>query len=451
MSFDFNGGTHRPEKRGTPKLPRFKPVEIPARLRVACNAEASLLGSIMLCDSDDVEGMADVRTAIGMLSHAQFFGEYEQVAFNIIKQLVADGKPHSAWFVSDLVSRHIGVDPDETCNVVLGWLGEVIHSGHTINLAGSVLAAWQEREAINAINAFGAAVQSGADVGPARQKLNELLATISDTGTVGGLAECSIDALFDEAVAIRTAEKTIGISSGLKALDDIIKGGAKPGQVIVVAARPSHGKSVLGCQWAYTAAKSDFPAMMISYEMRSHEIINRIISMASLRLDDELDVERFRQHPCYHPKVAGWNINRIEMECESACKTNGVKLIVVDHLRLIPKHNPQLEMRSHLVEVTTRLKQLAQKCDVPIILLAQLNRKIEERDAKVPELHDIAESGSVEQDADIVIAIWRDEISRLHVIKQRDGGETGVVPVIVHPDRQCFVEAATEYNGPTWE
>jgi replicative DNA helicase len=439
------------DKRGSEKRPRFRPIEISQRLRTSFDCEAAFLGSLLLLDSQCESEMAVARKCLAMVSQAQFFGEYEQVAFNAISKLIADNREHAAWIVCPVIANHFGVDENDVCQTIMSWMDAVPNSMHAEQYAQSVIARWQDRELINALNEFGTRVQNGGDVFAERQKLTEAIAKLADAGATTSLDDYSLDALFDKAMGERNKPDAVAISSGLPALDNIIKGGAKSGQLIVVAARPSHGKSVLGCQWALSAATHGFPTMVLSFEMRFPEVIGRTVQMASVRTDDEIDTERFRQHKIYIPDVSGWNISRIELECESATKNGGVKAFVIDHLLLVSKRDDKLDARHHYTEVTRRLKQLAMRLNVPIVLLTQMNRKIEERESKVPNFHDLAESGSIEQDGDILVMLWRDEVSKVYVTKQRDGGQTGVVNVMVHPTTGKFVELADEREVPGWD
>jgi replicative DNA helicase len=283
-----------------------------------------------------------------------------------------------------------------------------------------------------------------------RDLLIEKLRAVADINTSADVTEASIDRLYEQAIEWQSRRIDIGIPSGIKPLDDLIKGGAKPGQVIFVVARPSHGKSVVGIQWALSSARRNSPALVISFEMPEPEVIGRLIQMAGVRREEEVGVAMFRDLPLYVRESAGWTIHKIEAAVEAACKNNGIGCVVIDYLGRISEHNPKLERWRHLQEVTSRLKQLALKCKIPIICLAQLSRKIDGRESKAVRFEDIKESGSIEEDADVIVAIVRDEVSRITVIKQRDGGQTGCVDVMLHPDKQLFVEAATDREMPTW-
>jgi replicative DNA helicase len=418
---------------------------VPRLHRTASNAEHQLLGAMLIVSGD--WGLLD--RAIAIASVAEFHGQLEGIAFRTIAAYVRERRDYDPGLIYPTLIEHYGQEAG-VVEQVLAWMDSVHSAWHMTAYAEAVVAAYQERASIYAVNEFAQSMQGGGDIATERLALTEKLKAIADINAGGDVAESSIDRLYDAAIKFGAESSTVGIPSGIKPLDDLLKGGPKPGQLIFVAARPSHGKSVLGAQWALSAAKRGTPAMVLSFEMLEAEVVGRLIDMAGVRRDEETSVEMFRSLPVYIRHSAGWTIQRIESETEAACRDRGVGCVVIDYLRLIARHNQRTDLREHLVELTGRLKQLAQKCKVPIIALTQLNRKIEDREEKTPRFEDIAESGSVEQDADIVVGLWRDEVSKVHVIKQRDGGQTGCVDVMLHPEKRLCVEVAQESEAPEW-
>jgi replicative DNA helicase len=422
-------------------------IAIPRLHRSGENAEHHLLGAMLLIGSSDWERL---EKAVKIASVAAFHGELESIAFAVIAEHVRQRRSFDESLIYPAIVANYGQERG-VVESILEWMASAYLTHHVVDYAEAVVAAYQERASIALVNDFAIAMQAGADVATERESLMEKLKAVADVNASSQVMESSIDKLFDEAVKQASDSSGIGIPTGIGPLDDLIKGGPKPGQLIFVVARPSHGKSVLGIQWALAApVKRSLPSMIVSLEMLEAEVIGRLIRMAGVRLEDEVSVAMFRDLPIYVRYAAGWNIERIERETEAACKNNGIKLVVIDYLLLIAKHDARMLTRDHLVEVTRRLKQLAMKCRIPVIVLSQLNRKVESRDGHAIRLEDIAESDSVAQDADVIVGLWRDEVSRITVIKQRDGGQTGCVDVMLHPDKQLFVEAATDREMPTW-
>jgi replicative DNA helicase len=245
------------------------------------------------------------------------------------------------------------------------------------------------------------------------------------------------------------------ISLGIKELDERLDGGGRPGEVIVIGARPSMGKSAAGASMGLAAAEANEPTAFWTGEMPRRQLWTRVMSMRSsihlsrLRRPERLrdydwpnitrGVDDARQLPFHVNDTPGLTINRLRSKLRAAKRKHGIRLAVVDHLGLMEPTDPRANRPQQIGEITRGLKRLAKELGIVILLLVQLNRALTQRADPTPQLSDLRESGDIEQDADIVMFLHRpvyykpdlgDEwkyYAELIVAKLRDGSP-GTVP-----------------------
>jgi replicative DNA helicase len=212
--------------------------------------------------------------------------------------------------------------------------------------------------------------------------------------------------------------------TGLVELDDVLNGGFRPGQLIVVGARPSMGKTALALTIGqHLALNESHPVGMFSMEMTKQEVNERKMSMQShidlTRLQrpkylTHFDwpnltqgVEIIRQTQFATIDQSGLNINQIRAKAKALRRRMPVKLLIVDYLGLMSGTDPTMPRVYQLEEITKGLKALAKELGCAVLLLAQISRKVEDRVDQMPILSDLRDSGAIEQDADIVIFLHR--------------------------------------------
>lgn len=247
-----------------------------------------------------------------------------------------------------------------------------------------------------------------------------------------------------------------GISSGFYYLDMILHGGFHRSDLIILAARPSMGKSALSLGIAhYIAASLRLPVCFFSLEMSKEQLALRLLSVetrietAYLRTgrisnnqweDLTRGIELLTSTPIYIDDTPSLSVSEIRsLARQVELKNDGsLGLIAIDYLQLIAGDNDENRARE-LAKITRSLKGLAKELNVPVIALSQLNRSVESRTNKRPMLSDLKESGSIEEDADLVIMLYRDEyyspdtpergIAEVIVAKHRNGS-TGTVKLL---------------------
>jgi len=253
-------------------------------------------------------------------------------------------------------------------------------------------------------------------------------------------------------------EEEPAIATGLYDLDALIGGGFQPGQLIVLGGRPSMGKSSLGNQLALSiAADHNAPTMIFSLEMSGKEINKRFLSsesgiemvyLTSGKMRDSQWEPLFRAVRVMDVPILMIDDStdstplKIRSKLRKAITEHGLcKLVVIDYLQLMVDSGSN-RLPQMIGAVTRELKLLARECNVPIMLLSQLNRGVEDRTNKRPMLSDLRDSGRIEEDADMVLGVYRDEyynpetpdrgIAEVIVMKNRNGA-TGTIKLLFEP------------------
>ena len=220
-------------------------------------------------------------------------------------------------------------------------------------------------------------------------------------------------------------ESITGTPSGFPDLDDMTSG-FQPSNLIIVAARPSMGKSSLLNDFALNAAmRSNTPVVIFSLEMSKQEVVKRFLSsearVDSQRLNKgslhEQDwgklsnaLGRLAEAPIFIDDSASITMMEMRAKCRRLKAKHGLGLVIIDYLQLMQSPRRSENRQQEVSEITRALKMMARELNVPIICAAQLNRQLEYRADKRPFLADLRESGSVEQDSDVVMFIYRDEV-----------------------------------------
>jgi replicative DNA helicase len=209
-----------------------------------------------------------------------------------------------------------------------------------------------------------------------------------------------------------------GIPSGIGALDGLMRG-FKKGQLCIVAGRPGMGKTALGLTLAMNAALAQNRVLFASLEMTRDDLTARLLSRllgepvhSGARYDDkamEEAAKKLKRLPLYIDDTSGVTVTQIATSARRQARVKGLDILFIDYLGLVASENKHASRVHQIEDITTALKSLAKELGIPIVLLCQLNRAVESRDDKRPTLADLRDSGSIEQDADAVIFVYREE------------------------------------------
>lgn len=251
----------------------------------------------------------------------------------------------------------------------------------------------------------------------------------------------------------RERGKLRGISTGYADMDNLL-GGLQRSDLVILAARPSMGKTSLALDIARNVGvKGKIPVAIFSLEMSKDQLVDRLLAseagvslwkMRTGRLSDDgenNDFERIghamgklSEAPIFIDDSAAANVMEIRTKARRLKAEHDLGLIVVDYLQLMESRGQQDNRVQEVSEISRALKSLARELNVPLLALSQLSRKVEERRPQIPQLADLRESGSIEQDADVVMFIYREEMYR-----GRDSNKPNIAQIMVKKHR----------NGPT--
>jgi replicative DNA helicase len=231
-------------------------------------------------------------------------------------------------------------------------------------------------------------------------------------------------------LAMKSDQGIVGVPTGLTDLDEKL-GGLHRSDLVIIAGRPSMGKTALATNIAYYAAKNmqenneKGSVAFFSLEMSSEQLSTRIlseqarISSSEIRrgkaseetLNRYIEVSRnIYDLPLYIDETPAIAISTLSNRARRIKRLFGLKLIVVDYIQLMRTNSNRMDGRvQEISEITQGLKALAKELNVPVVALSQLSRAVEQRDDKIPQLSDLRESGSIEQDADVVVFVYREQ------------------------------------------
>ncbi|QEO16163.1 replicative DNA helicase [Agromyces intestinalis] len=407
-------------------------------------AEQSALGGMMLSK----DAVADV---IETIRGVDFYVPKHETIFNAILSLYSHGEPTDVIAVTDELTktgelqRAGGVE-------YLHTLTSLVPTAANAGFYAQIVA---ERALLRRLVEAGTRiVQMGyAGEGEVTELVNNAQAEIYGvTGSVESedyvpLNE-ALGLAVEEMEAAQHSDGSVGVPTGFRDLDDLTNG-FHPGQMIIVAARPAMGKSTLALDFARSAAIGhQLPTIFFSLEMGKAEIAMRLLSAEAsvplqkvrkgdLHNEDWTTIARVRSNissaPLYLDDSPNMTLVEIRAKCRRLKQRVGLKMVVIDYLQLMTSGKKVESRQQEVAEFSRALKLLAKELQVPVIALSQLNRGPEQRADKRPALSDLRESGSIEQDADMVILLHRESVY------ERDSPRQGEADLIVAKHR----------NGPT--
>ncbi len=401
-------------------------------------AEQALIGAVLV-NNDAFDRVSD------FLKPDHFSEELHRRIFDIASQLIRAGKVATPVTLKTFLGDHDlgGVTVPQYLARLAAEATSVINAedyGRTIyDLA-------VRRNLINiGEEIVNAAYDSPVDAQP-REQIEEAerrLYSIAEQGRYDGgfvrFSDALTQAVDMAAKAYERDGKLAGISTGLIDLDQKM-GGLQRSDLVIVAGRPGMGKTALATNIAFNIAKAyEFTIRpdgthettnggivgFFSLEMAAEQLATRIIAEQSgvpgyrIRRGDLNDQEfhriadaarQMQSIPFYIDQTGGISIGQLAARARRLKRQKGLDLLVVDYLQLLSGSKSKGENRvQELTEITTGLKALAKELNVPIMALSQLSRQVENRDDKRPQLSDLRESGSIEQDADVVVFVYREE------------------------------------------
>ena len=425
-------------------------------------AERAILGSIML-KPDSINEILDI---IGIDS---FYAHKHQIIYETMLELMSRGEPADVSLLSNRLKEkkvHDQVGKDSYLTELLGLVPSSANLIHYANIIQKKYLMRRLIDASNHINQLG--YEEAEDIDELLDSAEKKIYEVTNLSTSGDFTVISeeLSEAFDRFDKLsKQGDEMRGIASGFPALDSMLSGFQKS-DLIILAARPSMGKTSLALDIArQTATKHNNGVCIFSLEMSSQQLVDRMLAAESRvdawklrtgKIRAEQDYTRLRDAlgrlstaPIYIDDQPGCNIIKMRSVARRLKRDKDLKLIIVDYLQLMlpsgrAKNSDSLVYQ--ITEISRSLKILARELDVPVISLSQLSRAVEQRGGK-PRLSDLRDSGSIEQDADVVMFIHREDkynensdrpnIAEILIEKHRNGA-TGKVELYFDQEKASF-------------
>jgi len=409
-------------------------------------AEQSLIGGLML-DAQAWDKVADVITA------EDLYRKDHRLIFTAIANLVEAGSPCDVVTVSEYLDKRGELEAAGGLEYLATLANETPGAANARAYARILHDRAIERELINVGNEISgsAFATDGRSAPELVDEAERLVFQIAERGSRGRAGFKSLKQILPEAVdridVLHQSEGNItGIPSGYTEFDKLTAG-LQAGDLIIVAGRPSMGKTALAVNIAENAAiGAKVPTAIFSMEMPSQQLAFRMISslgrvdQSHLRTGQFPDedwsrintaVQLMSDAPLFIDDTPGMSPTEIRARARRLQREHGLGLIVVDYLQLMQVPGNKENRATEISEISRNLKSLAKELALPIIALSQLNRSVEQRTDKRPVMSDLRESGAIEQDADLIVFIYREEvynketprkgIADVTIAKQRNG------------------------------
>ena len=414
------------------------------------NAERSGIGS-MLMDRDAISEVSAI------LTKEDFYNTQYGIIFDAMVDLYNEGKPVDEIILGEKL-REKGA-PEDICS--LGFLGEILANVPTAafakDYAGIVKDKAYLRRLIKLADSISARSYEGLEgvdriMESAESDMFALMQKRTGSTDFQPIKNIVVDVIGEIEAASQTKGKINGLRTGFTDLDNMLTG-LHGGELLLVAARPSMGKTAFVLNIAHhVAIREEIPVVVFSLEMSREQLVTRLLAVdsmveaRSLKTGDISDND-WTKIIKSADDLAGVNVfiddnssitmAELRTKCRKLKQTEGIGLIIIDYLQLMSSNGKVESRQLFISEVSRSLKALARELNVPVIALSQLNRAVDSRPDHRPVLADLRESGAIEQDADVVMFIYRDDyynpdttekpgVAEIIVAKQRNGA-TGPV------------------------
>ncbi|MEY4391846.1 MAG: replicative helicase [Actinomycetota bacterium] len=431
------------------------------------DAEASLLGSMML--DDNPVGLAVERE----LQAADFYKPAHQNIYGAIKALAAAAQAIDPVTVADELRRTNMLDEIGGLDALL----ELQNATPSVSSAGRYIQIVKDTSMLRrlikgATQIADLGFSAPADVREAIDKAEQIVFNLGDEQMTDSLQKLhdltgSVTEILEERYEAK--QEITGVPTGYYELDRLLAG-LQPGTLNIVGARPAMGKSALALGMAVNVAKkTGRPVLFFSLEMGATELTQRIISAEAQVESDKLrtgnlnDAEWSRivnavgrlDIPLYIDDTSQITVMQIRQKLRRVNASEALKpaLVVIDYLQLMGGGSNRVENRQlEISEISRGLKLLAREFGIPVVALSQLSRGLESRTDKRPQLSDLRESGAIEQDADTVMFLYREEMLNPEVeLDKRGWADINLAKHRAGPNghvRLLFVSQFTQFQNP---
>jgi replicative DNA helicase len=449
-----------------PKLAPVEQLKVPPH---SIEAEQSVLGGLLLSPGA-WDQVADI------VVESDFYREDHRLIFRAISELHDNSRPTDAVTVTEWFESH-GQTEMIDGGAYIGQLVDATPSAANILAYADIV---REKSILRSLIEVGTEVAAGAYTSDGRdsqtllEDAERLIFAIADKGSRRGTGFVSVQDSIKEAIdriqELHEQEGEItGVATGYKDFDQMTAG-LHGSDLVIVAGRPAMGKTSFAMNIAeHAAIKHKVPVAIFSMEMSSLQLVMRLfaslgqIDMKSLRTGQlrENDwpkltsaMNLLQKSHIFIDETPALSPSELRARARRLKREHDVGVIVVDYLQLMAVPGTRENRATEIAEISRSLKALAKELHVPVIALSQLNRSLEQRPNKRPVMADLRESGSIEQDADLIVFIYRDEVynpdtpekgkAEIIIGKHRNGA-TGTVNLAFQGQWVRFVNYAPEY------
>ena len=424
------------------------------------DAEQSVIGS-MIMDREAITIASEIVTG------EDFYGRQYGVVFDVMVELNDEGKPVDPVTLQDRLKEK-DVPPEvSSLEFIRDLITAVPTSANVKYYAGIVAEKSTLRRLIRLNEEIANTCYTGKEsleiiLEDTEKRVFELIQR-RNTGDFMPIRQVVMNAMDRIEKASRTKGNVTGIATGFIDLD-YRTAGMQPSDLVLIAARPSMGKTAFVLNIAqYVAFKQNQTVAIFSLEMSKEQLVNRLFSLEShvdsqhLRTGNLSDMEWEKliesagvigQSNLIIDDTPGISISELRSKCRKYKLEHNLQMIIIDYLQLMSGSGRGTDSRQQEIsDISRSLKALARELNVPVIALSQLSRAVEQRPDHRPMLSDLRESGAIEQDADVVMFIYRDDyynkdtdkkgIAEIIIAKQRNG-PIGTVELVWLPDYTKF-------------
>ena len=367
-----------------------------------------------------------------------FLVNANKLIFSAIAELMSEGKAADIITVAELLEKQGNLD--KTGN--LKYIGSIIQNSvatkRTIkSREKSIIDGYKRRKIGALVNTLQGLVEDREEV--------DVIAEVCQNG-VDEIVENTTEESFSHigkavAEAVDWEDQELkGHKTGLRDLDRLTDG-FKNSDLIIIAARPSMGKSSLACQIAEHVAHNQH-VIIFSLEMAKRQVASRMLKFHEARVGKSQAISHLYDLKMHIDDASAVTLGHIRSKCRQVKRQHGLGMIVVDYIQLMRGEGDN--RNQEIGSISRGLKAIAKEFDIPVVALSQLNRKVDDRGDKRPQMSDLRESGEIEQDADMILFIYRDEMYN------QDTEHKGLAELICRKNRNGSIgDVTTTFSGET--
>lgn len=430
-------------------------------------AEEAVLGSLFI-DPKSIIKIAD------LISPKDFYKESHRLVYEAILDLYNMREPIDILSLSNKLQEKEKLDVVGGRSFLATLANKVPTARNIVHYAKIVSKKATLRNLINSASEIvGLGFNEDDEIEDTLDLAEQLLFNVSQNHLQNNFTPISniVADAFDRIDEIhRDGDSMRGIPTKFADLDNIL-GGLQRSDFVILAARPAMGKTSLALDFARNAAKAGAAVGLFSLEMSKEQLVDRMLcaeagvdlwKMRTGKLSDDADFPKIGEAmgvlseiPLYIDDAAGCNIMEVRTKCRRLQLEHGLDLVIIDYLQLMEGRSKESRVQE-VAEISRGLKQLARELNIPVLALSQLSRSVEQASPPIPKLSHLRESGSIEQDADVVLFVYREdyynkESQRKHItdiiIAKHRNGPTGQVELYFDHTKASFKNLEKRFSA----